>query len=467
MKRLHVFILMVLFAYLFYWRWQVAATRFFDIDEFAYLHWTAAVARGERLYTDVFSYFTPGFFWVMTPVFWIMGRSAQVFPIARVISFVFFLGSLGALCYVWKITKNATWALLPAVILAFLPMPYDKFLEIRPDNLAALLGLLGLIGQIRGWWLFSGLTYSASLFVLAKGVPVVAVGALFALLRRAPRRFWAGLILPWVLFFVFSENFSTVWYSLTRLPFEVYKSAVNYPMEANLFFYPNASFYGGNGITPGLVVNHALWVLAILVGAYRLVTSTSLEELLIPAVFFVSVLGYVKYFPLKHSQYLIPIALFVAYFAADGLAAFFTWFTRAAGAAAAAVVLIGFAYLLSAISVQVNSTKLLATQKPQLDEINRLLRTVPPDARVVDLEGRAVFWPDGYAIAALPFDTFFGYLTRPPQTLAASLAAGPADYVYQGDSGRLGMLSPENLSYVRTHFVAAEGFGDRLWQKAH
>lgn len=479
-KVIFIFLIGLLF-YLLYWRFQVSTVRFFDVDEFSYMHWTAQVARGEHMYADFVSYFTPGFMWVFAPIFWIYGVSASVFSAGRMFSFVIFLSILSALSYLWGITRGWKWTILPAIILAFLPMPYDKFLEIRPDNLATLLSLIGVIGEIRAmrekkkiWWILSGLFYSASLFVLAKTIPIVAVGAAVALLWRAPV-FFAGLFGPWVLFFftaLVGRNLDTVWYSLTRLPFEVYQSAVQFPMEAHLFFYPNPSFYGpGQGITSGLLVNHAIWILAIIVGTYRLVLPIQksgrewITELFIAGIFFVSIFGYIKFFPLKHSQYLIPIAVFIAYYAADGLSVFFDWLVKAGGFESLAIVLIGFGYLLVTVTREVNAPKLTQTNTAQLREVSSLIQTVPLTARVVDLEGRMVFWQDGYPIAGLPFDTFLQYVSQKPLPLATYLKTYPADYLWDDDSGRMRTLTPENLSYIHTYFSPVPGWGEKLWKR--
>lgn len=467
--------------YLLFWRFQVAHVRFFDADEFSYMHWAAQVARGERMYTDFFSYFTPGFMWAFAPIFWIAGRSAAVFTVGRTFSFAIFLGVLGALGLLWGLTRGWKWTLLPVVILAFLPMPYDKFLEIRPDNLATMLGVIGVIGEIRGlqtkknmWWFLSGLFYSASLFVLAKTLPMAAVGAGIALLF-SPKKFHyflSGLAGPWIVFFGWhaaAGNGAAALYSLTKLPFEVYKSAATIAMEAHLFFYPNASFYGGTGhtITAGLLTNHALWILAICVGAYRLVVPKEhiRTELLVALTFFTLVYGYVKYFPAKHSQYLIPIAVFVAYYAADGLSLFFDWLARVGGYESLAIVLVGFSYLLGSVTGQVNAPKLLSTNAAQLTDLSRLTQTIPPASRVVDFEGRMVFWPEGYPVCCVSPDTTLAFVTRPPLPLAEYLKLHAADYIWDGDSGRLAELTPENLAYVHDHFTPVAGWGNRLWQR--
>jgi len=483
-------LLLGLLLYLLFWRYQVSAIRFLDADEFSYMHWTAQVARGQIMYRDFFSYFTPLFMWVFAPIFWMYGVSAQVFAAGRVFSFVIFLVMLGGLGVLWGMTRGWKWALLPAVILAFLPMPYDKFLEIRPDNLAVLLAILGVIGEIRGlqtkkniWWAVSGLFYALSLMTLAKTVPIVVAGVGIAILSafysksfRSFTLLMAGLVGPWILFFgvaAISGQLSVTWYSLTKLAVEIYANIKNYPMEPNLFFYPNASFYGGTGhaITTALIVNHAVWILGILVGVYRLVSPFRragrewLSELLVSGTFIASILVFSKFFPLKHSQYLIPIAIFIAYYAADGLALFFDWLEKAGGTASLLIILLGFGYILVVVTQEIHTPKLAVTSTTQLTELTKLISTVPQGSRVVDLEGRMVFWTEGYPVCCLAFDTFLSSVSRPPAPLAQYLATNPADYIWDGDSGRMATLTAENMAYIRDNFAPVDGWGGRLWKR--
>jgi hypothetical protein len=474
------------------WRWRVSATRFFDVDEFSYMHWVAQVARGQRPYIDFFSYFTPGFMWALAPIYWFSGVSAQVFTTGRVVSFAIFLSILGALSYLWGITRGWKWALLPAVILAFLPMPYDKFLEIRPDNLATLLAIVGVIGEIRGlqtknkfWWLSSGLAYSASLFVLAKTIPIVMVGAGIAVLSaisskslKSLKLLMVGLVGPWILFFLgaaLAGHFGIVLYSLTKLPFDVYRSAQNYFMEPNIFFFPNASFYGGNGhtITAGLFLNNAIWVGAILFGVYRLVTPfltgdgdrrRVYTELLIALIFVFEVVSYVKLSPARHSQYLIPIAVFVAYYGADLLSQCFNWISNTGGYESLSIVLVGFGYLLTAVTQEVNGPKLAYTSAVQVAELNQLIQTVPRTSRVVDLEGRMVFWPEGYPVSSLPIDSTLSFVSpRPVVGLSVYLSDHPAQYIWDGDSGRLSKLNADSIAYIKSAYEPVSGWGEKLW----
>lgn len=499
-----VILLAILFIFLSVWRVRVGLMRFFDVDEFSYLHWAANVARGGLPYRDFFLMVPPGFFWVFGLVVAFAGVGPQVFVAGRIVTLMIFFVMCGLVASLFGMTRGWRWAILAAAIFAFLPMPYDKFLEIRPDNLATMLAMAGLVlettiltGAIRRvlpGWVLVGFFYAASLLVLPKMLPFAVVGigvlglskflkglkSLKSLKEEGQKDLFPlliGFFGPFVLFFLWlatTDSFSMAWYSVTRLPFELYLSTPWAPMEPNLFFYPNSSFYGGTGheMTAGFIVNHALWLLAIGVGAYRACTLflTSLKyktnpwaEALIAGTFVLSVIGYVKFFPLRHAQYLIPIAIFVAYYAADGLSVFFDWLAHVGGGESLAIVVIGLVYLLVASANQTYTPKLGATNTQQLKSIDRLLSVVPATDRVLDLEGRMLFWQDAYYICCVPFGTFVPYMSRPPEPLVGILERTRVPYIFLGDSGRMGTFVGQEYEYILTHYQPAAGWGESLW----
>ncbi len=505
---LEIFILLGLLGYLLYWHLQVGLTRFFDVDEFTHLHTAANMAAGQKPYVDFFTFFTPGFYWMLIPLFWILGRSVAIFTAARVFMFVVFALMVALTGILFALLRNKRYALIPMVILAFLPMPFDKYMEIRPDNVAALLGLLGVVLQVYGMlhpehkrriliWFAAGVSYSASLVVLVKTLPFggmgVAVAALdagffewlgFMVKRKRivawkiAREYWMfafGLAAPLVLLFLYFlalGHFSTVWYSLTKLPFEANMIGHIYIMEPHLFFFPNASFYGGWGITRPLITNHTLWFIGIIVGCMRLLTpfiaaggdrKRTYAELLVAGIFALSVYGYVVFFPLKHSQYLIPIAIFIAWYAADFIGSILMWIRRHAGDIGVLLVLILFAILLGQDTIQVNSLKLTMSNTVQLSQTKTLLSMVPPQSRVLDLDGRMMFWKDAYYICCLPFGEFVRFLSRPPAPLGEALEDKKVPYIYQGDSGRLWELA--DFPYIKDHYTRVPGWGDALWRR--
>jgi len=487
MKRVVSVVLIFLLGYLLWWRWQVAQTRFFDVDEFSYLHWAANIAQGQKPYIDFFLIFTPGFLWVFAPLIKLFWMNAGVFVAARGMAFIIFLALLFLISILFGKTRNRKWMALPAVILAFLPMPYDKFLEVRPDNLATLFAFGALFTQIHALidrkpmaWFVSGFLYTVSVTIFIKMLPFPAIGIAVAALAwvwkqadaKDMRFFVGGLGIPGLLLLSWMASLGDLGlalYSVFRLPFETNKVGLVEIMEPHLFFFPNASFYGGWGITLGLITNHALWVIGLIAGVYRFFTPyvtadgnkrRVLAELLIAGAFLASVYGYVQFFPLKHSQYLIPIALFIAYYAADWLGMFFDRVaTRTMWGSLCALLVVSF--ILAQATINVNRIKLTASNAPQVAQLSRLITTVPKDAKVLDLEGKMLFWKDAYYICCVSFGSFAHFMTRQPPPLAEALTQ-QTQYIFQGESNRLGALPDADRAYIAAHYQPVAGWGDML-----
>jgi hypothetical protein len=488
-----------LLIYLLYWRLQVGLTRFFDVDEFSYLHWASNVARGSMPYKDFFFYGTPGFLWFLAPLMKTFGNSIEVFIVARVTSFGIFLGMLALLGTLFAKTRSIRYVLVPVVILAFLPMPYDKLLEARPDNLMTFCALAGLVlevfaiegsGNRRRYWFFSGFFYMASLVVLVKTIPFAVVGTLIAiaatwsgkeLRKQIPQElliFIAGMAVPLVIFIawiVLLGILPMAWYSLTKLPFEVNKISNFGPMEPDLFFFPNGSFYGGTKlITLSLIMNHGIWVIAGIMGAFRCLTPfitgkgnkrNALIEILVAGVFVSSIYGYITYWPLKHSQYLIPIAIFVAYYFADGV----VWLLELADRkiplyGMVCILLVGAYYFIQA-NYEVNYVKIGWSNDVQMYQAKVLIDTVKPTEEVLDLDGRMLFWKDAYYICCVPFGSFTGFMSRPPPPLRDVLEEKKTPYIYQGDSNRLSVLSWQDINYIKTMYAPVTGWGETFWKR--
>jgi hypothetical protein len=490
-------ILSGLLLFLLYWRLQVGLHRFFDVDEFSYLHWAANLAHGQHPYTDFFMFFPPGFLWFFAPLVAFFSFNSQVFISARMVSLGIFIGMLALLGILFTLTREKRWALLPVVLLAFLPMPYDKFIETRPDNLATLLAFAGLVLEVlairsekRLWrfWFWSGVCYMASLLVFPKTIPFVFVGFVTAILAQWLKKnkknfadlktFFLGLILPFgicVLWLLTLGNIGKVWYSLTKLPFEANMLAKYGWMEPNLFFFPNGSFYGGTTqITLALILNHAIWIIAIIVGSIRFITPfiggegdrrKTLIEFLIGGVFVISVFGYVQFFPLKHSQYLIPIAIFIAYYAADALVLLLRFIDRKLPLYAISLILIVGSYYIGKANIQVNQVKLGWSNDVQIEQMKLLIQTIPPKSEVFDLEGRLLFWKDAYYICCVPFGSFVPYMTQKPPVVRDVLESKKTPYIFQGDSNRLPLLTAEDQEYIRRMYAPVPGWGDSFWQR--
>jgi len=502
-------VLVVGIALLLSWRIQVGLTRFFDVDEFTHLHWAAAMVHGSKPYIDFFTFFTPGFYWFLAPFFWIFSGSVSLFIAVRVVAIIIFFLMLALIGVLFGMLRNRRYLLIPVILLAFLPMPYDKFLELRPDNLATMLGLAGVVIQV--WallndthkkvklaWGLAGFAYGWAAIVLVKMLPFVGVGCLIAILDcgilvsvwksiTEKKRihivigveylwFIAGLCIPVAIFALWAislGNLSTVIYSLTKMPFESNNIGHIYIMEPHLFFFPNASFYGGWGITMPLILNNALWAIGAVVGVYRFFTpyiaangnrKKVLAEVLVSLIFVLSVVGYVNFFPLKHSQYLIPIAIFIAFYAGDIFVELLKRMEKSWGIIPVIFLLCFCMYGLWQQTIQVNQSKLTMSNTIQLQQLKALKLMIPASDEVFDLEGRMIYWKDPYYICCLPIGSFVSLLSRQPPPISQVLEARKVPYIFQGDTGRLWEFN-NDLPYITAHYTRVPGWGDALWKR--
>lgn len=460
--------------------------RYFDADELAYLHWAHNVFSGHLPYRDFLLYAPPGFLYVLAPMYAFVEGQVVLF-VGRTVAFVLYVMTAGAMSYLfWQVRKS--WvAVLAAALFVFLPLPQDKLMEIRPDTLAVLLALLGLICEIdairlpRRYWMFtlSGLLYGASLLVLQKTLPQVVVSSvvLFAWMflgeesvwhrKRAFISFVAGGVISFGMFvfwvaFVFRDwtVVDTVVYSLTKLPFEVNRIGEVFGMQADLFFYPNTVYYGLPGWSVGLVANHICWFIGLMAGSIRFVSPFVAhgkkgvwQEMLIAGTWLSYILSFLYGYPLRHAQYLIPIAVFVAFYAADVVLVAWNYLNQRQEGRF--VFILGFAALCIGIwnvNGQINMPKLMLTNDEDVRILNRAIAMIPKGAYVLDLVGSTIYFADPYYVCCVPFGQWEPYLSRPLPDLPSTLERTHTRYIYQGRLGRVSTLSAANQAYIRAHY---------------
>jgi len=472
-------------------RLKLSLVRYFDADEMAYLHWAHNVFSGSLPYRDFLQYVPPGFLYILAPLY-VFFEGASVLIAGRVLAFCIFAAMTGLLFAIFRQVRHSGIAIWAAIILAFLPLPADKMLEIRPDTLATVLALLGLywhIEALRGTkgyarWMTAGFWYGTSLLVLPKTVPQVAVAGLVSVLwvvwgegaraykARALAQLAAGMLIPAGIFALWIGATSRSWdvvmtavYSLTKLPFEVNRIGEVFGMLPDLFFYPNATYYGQSGWSAGLSANHAIWFIGLMTGCLRLVTpflpggrKGVFAELLIAGSLLAQVSVFMYGYPLRHAQYLIPVAVFVSFYAADALFIARNMLSRVRGGfALGAAGLLVLIYGMWSITVSVTTPKFSLTNREDIGILERAMRTIPKNAYVLDLVGSTLYFKDPYYVCCVPFGQWEPYLSRELPDLASALEATGTQYVYQGRLERVATLSLRDKTYIRTHFSQLSG----------
>lgn len=472
-------------AVLLWYTLQLGLVRYFDADELAYLHWAHNVFTGSRPYYDFYFYVPSGFLYVLAPLF-VFTHGASILTIARVFAFFVQIGIVLTLIILYKQWRGGSWfGLLAAILFLFLPLPKDKFLEVRPDNLAMLLSLIGLLYQVKAieaehnkkWWAISGFFYALSLIILPKTLPQIVVAGVVALVWWGDqwqkkwadiRSFIFGGVIPIGLFFVFQlltahgvSEIGLMWYSLTKLPFEVNRIAEQFPMQPDLFFYPNGTYYGGNGMSSGLLVNHLIWIVGLLFGVCRLCTpfiprgrKGVYAEVLLAGTFFLYVTAFIFWYPLRHAQYLIPIAVFVVLYGADFAEIIWnsvkqnTFYRRVIFGLSCVALLVGFSIFRDSVS-----QKLLWTNSEDRRVIVGSQSLIPKDAYVFDLIGATIYFKDPYYVSALPYGQHEPYLSFTLPSLPDALEKTKTQYAYEGQLSRINNIPAKDQAYIRAHFT--------------
>lgn len=484
--------------YFLFWKFQLGLIRYVDLDEFAYLWWASHVHQGVMPYRDFFYYSTPGFLWFLSPVFVFFSGIAPLL-VGRVMMELVFTAlamSLGVLF--WQLRRSWLAVAVP-LLLIFLPLPADKFLEIRPDTLSllcAVLGMICLIHVMNGGMhkrntrfsnsFFVGLAafWSAlSLVILQKTLPMIGISWLCFLgwivqsikttlvTKDGYQQFFFAavigsgvVIIPtgvWLVFHI--GTLHLIWYSLVRLPMEINVLGKIFIITPTQFFFPNDVFYGTFESTLGYVLNLLLWCAGILIGVIRLIVPSVpngkkglWQEVMVAGVFLLSLLLYKYFFPMKHAQYLMPAALFVAWYVADGL--FLLWISvkhHRVGNRIYGVMWFVFIYVLVQGYWSVNAPKFLWRNDRELQTIETILHAIPQSEPVLDLVGLTMYYPSPYYLSCLPIGEFTPLmsLTLPP--LSTRLQETNTKFIYQGKSKRVYSLSREDQAYITSHFVSA------------
>ena len=191
--KLLLFLLLVYFLFL---RFQLGTVRYFNVDEFAHLHWGYSLLAGEKPYTDFFYLFPPFFLYPVAAIFSLFGRTINAVIAVRLFIFLVFLANLGLVFLLGKKLRSIFVGLLAAFIFVILPIPADNMVEVRPDNLATLFSLLGLYLFMLGlekkkkqYFFLSGLSFAGSLGFVPKTVfflipPLLILGYRFLINSR-------------------------------------------------------------------------------------------------------------------------------------------------------------------------------------------------------------------------------------------------------------------------------------------
>lgn len=477
-------------------KFHLVPTRYFDIDEWAYLYWASHAHQGLMPYRDFLWYTTPGFLWFLTPIFSIASGVAPVF-VARYAMFIVFVGLAIASAFVFWETRKSWFALAVPAFLVFLPMPSDKFIEIRPDSLAMLFIMIGLWLQFRvmnrvylslqknlhshffplfliGW--FYGLSIVVSQkMIFFVGIALMGfVGWLITLLydkkitnktvlHFAAWFFGGGLLIACILLvYLFSiGDWHTVVYCLTTYAFEASSLGRIYSGPFWFYFLRNDVYYGTYGYHLGYVLNIIFWLAGIVFAICRMITAMKWrgkrgvwQELIMTSILLSSIILYVWFWPMKHPQYLIVPAVFIVFYCVDIW--LFVW-NRVKKlpihASLFILVWVSFLVILTKGYDMVNKPKRWFGNAGEIEKLQHILREIPITEPIFDLWGITMYYPQPHYAAVLPIGQLESVVSIKMPSVTESLTKTDTKYIYRGNLARFQTLSSEDQFYILTHYT--------------
>jgi hypothetical protein len=166
----------------------------------------------------------------------------------------------------------------------------------------------------------------------------------------------------------------------------------------------------------------------------------------------VSVGMFMYAYPMRNAQYLVPIAIFVALYAADAMVVFMRLLRGGSGMLFAVLLLFVWQ-----INMQVNRQKFFWTNGENKAVVSWALTHIPKDAYVLDFEGATIFYRDPYYVCCLPFGQYTTFVSRPFPSLIDVLEKTQTGYIYEGRSGRIAMLSQSEQAYIARVYTKVPG----------
>lgn len=468
---------------LLWWRYQFGQIRFFDIDEFAHLHWTHNLVSGLRPYTDFF-YFTPPFYlYTLAPLFAFAGKTINILLYGRLFSFLVFAAAIAVLFLITRRVKNVQTALLTVLIFAAIPMPSDKWIEIRPDGISTLFSLVGILFLIEAlnrkkikFYFLSGLFYSISLILLPKVAFFILTGTaavvMISLIQHPRERifvfpkplagFAIGGIIPVLvmlfLFVLYGDPGKAI-LLVTKVANDASRAlGYKYPISPNFWFYPNDLFYGDPGWSIPWKANLAIWLLGIFWIVLQLVTFLSKEEwkdclvqFLLSSSAYIYIIAYIEFFPLKHAQYLIPASPFIAYFLADFIQSVFS---KLKWSSVRNMVILAFALGIFFTGKDMFDWKLKWNNQWSLNNY-KTLYSMLSDEPVIDLTGETVFGKEAYYFCCIPYGQYAETLNFPYPNLETVIKRDKIKYVFTEGEGRVDVMPFFQQYTIRKYYTTS------------
>ncbi len=166
-----------------------------DNDEYYHSQLVYLMNHGQQIYSSFYTFYSPLFYWLLQPVFHIVGYTIEILYVSRIVMIVLFLLRLFILFLLIGSVFSWKSALFASFFLLLDPFTVMTGMQIRPDSLMLLLFTVALFLYARArkreqaWFYFaSGVFLALSLFSLIKIIPSVVVFLLVVFISAVMRK---------------------------------------------------------------------------------------------------------------------------------------------------------------------------------------------------------------------------------------------------------------------------------------
>jgi len=294
----------------------MALKRQFDHDEFEAIKSTWKIFVGESIYVDFFQHHPPFLYYLLTPLFSLLGETKTTIYAARVLMLCFTLGSLVMVHELARLLFSRRVAAVSVLFLLSVTMFVGKAIEVRPDVPQTFFGLLSLWLLYRffdsgrkGLLVLSALFLGLGFLFLQKIIFLILLMhtvLFYRVMRRQLRwsllvQFSALLLAVWggyCLYLAYTGELAQYWF----FNFEFNMASTGYSMgQAKVLIKHMAGF---NGIV----------LLGLLLGLFATRTQPQREL----AVMAISLLGITVCYRAQYAQYYMSALPLVVIIAAAG-----------------------------------------------------------------------------------------------------------------------------------------------------
>ncbi len=458
-RRIAYLTLIIIAGLLLYDRYNLGQVRFLDLDEYAHLHWSFNVFSGLTPYKDFFYIFTPFYLYLIAPLLLITGKTFNYVLAARATSFIIFLVGVVFLYLIAKQQRGVLFGLFTALMFIYLPLPEDKWIEIRPDGLGAVLALIGIYFFLKKGFFFSGIFLSFGSAVNPKIIfyPLSVVGAWMIIKLNFSRlkHFILGLIIPMIILLIIlmlSGRFEIAIFSIFRLH-QIAGQLMdkNLPMAPNLFFYPNDFYYGTMNTDFNYLTNLFMYIGSSLTAIFTLL---GFKQPVMSFLFLTNIFAYIKIFPLKHTQYLIGASPFVAYFFSEMI--FLIWEKLENNRIVRQGYLLIIAIFIIIVGIEghrMNTLKARFNNSDSVLFLSEAKKYFTENEYVWDLTGATLFYKDPYYICCIPYGNYWEALRFPLPSLESELLKRSVKYIFVQDKRMVKMLPDEHKNIVNKYYT--------------